>query len=179
MCFGRMANEVFRNSVEQLCRKNCERVLIIIYCLCKNVFRMCRKEANPLTELSPFCTSNQTGWKKDACLMFFLSLCFQSNKSGHYDRWTTVVNHQVAHHLPGTTPVPVLHLWAAHWLTDWLTDWLRSTCSGSLMWSHRMKARSQFVLRCVELQWERMGFEPLVYLLLCEIWSVCTWNMIT
>lgn len=99
-----MAHEVFKNSIEDLCRKNCERVLIIIYSLCKNVLRVCRKEASLLTGPSPFCTANQTGWENDVCLWFFPSRCSQSNKSWHYDmKWTTVVNHQVAHHLPGTT----------------------------------------------------------------------------
>lgn len=140
-----------------------------VYCLCKNVLRMCRKEASPLNEPSPSKqTSNQTGWMmRSSC--FFPSRCSPSSKSGHYDmKWTAVVNHRW--HI--TTSIPVLHLWAAHRLTH------RPTHSGSLMWSHRTRARSQIVLRGVELQWERMGCEPLVFLLLCEIWLVCTPSMI-
>lgn len=69
-----MADEVFKNSVENLCRKNCERVPIITHSLCKNVLRVCGKEESPLPEPSPFCTSNQTGWRNDVCLNFFFHL---------------------------------------------------------------------------------------------------------
>lgn len=91
-----------------------------VYCLCKNVLRMCRKEASPLNEPSPSKqTSNQTGWMmRSSC--FFPSRCSPSSKSGHYDmKWTAVVNHRW--HI--TTSIPVLHLWAAHRVTQTHALW--------------------------------------------------------
>lgn len=160
-----MVHEVFTNSTEDLCRKNCESVLIIIYCLCKNVLRMCRKEASPLNEPSPSKqTSNQVEW----CMpRFFPSRCSQSSKSGHYDmKWTAVVNHRW--HI--TTSIPVLHLWAAHRLIQI-----------DALWEPDAKSQDKSKIPgCAEV-WScsgEKGCEPLVFLLLCEIWPVCTLSMI-
>lgn len=153
MCFGKMAHEVFKNCIEHLWRKNCERVLIITYCLCKNVLRVCRKEASPLTEPSPFCTSNQTGGRNDVCLVFFFHLAVLNpiNLDTLTWKWMTVVNHHWWHITYEVQLLSQCFVCGQH------TDWLRSMHSGNLVWSQdksKIPGCAEEVQSCSGREWD-------------------------